>query len=112
MIALLVCAALVLPKASAALALVLPTYGQTLTICTPDGIVTITLDANGVPVDKIAIETAHCLAAHADLPQTGHAPQWHRMARQINRAPALHALPVQTERVYARKQPSHAPPRA
>ncbi|GAA6174707.1 hypothetical protein [Sulfitobacter pacificus] len=110
LMALLVVLGIVLPKATAALALVLPTYGQTITICTPEGISTVTLDANGDPVHETEQTTAPCLLAYATLVQPASLPDWHRLARQIDAATLLETQTTLTAQRIMLRPPCRAPP--
>lgn len=110
LMALLVALGIILPKAAAALALVLPTYGQTITICTPAGLSTITLDANGNPVQEIDSETAPCLMAQATLVQPATLPDWQRMAREIDCATALKSQTLKPAQITTLRPPCRAPP--
>ncbi|MEP5730719.1 MAG: hypothetical protein ABJL67_15265 [Sulfitobacter sp.] len=101
---------IVLPKASAALALILPTYGTTMTICTPTGLITLRMDANGSPIKEDPTETAPCLMAHADMITPASIPQWHRIARNIDRTQSLKARPVPVTAVQRLRPPGRAPP--
>ncbi|KIN61723.1 hypothetical protein Z945_2716 [Sulfitobacter noctilucae] len=107
---LLICFSIVLPKATAALAVVLPDYGQILTICTPDGIMTLRVDANGNPVEDTSVERAPCLLAHADLAPPSRSPTWVAVARQFDTTTALHARPSGVEHPARLRPPARAPP--
>ncbi|MDF3420392.1 hypothetical protein HKX54_07645 [Sulfitobacter sp. M57] len=109
-LALLLALGILLPKASAALALILPTYGSTITICTPDGIRTVTLDASGTPVGETDAQTAPCLMAHATLVRPATLPDWHRLARQIECPTALKTQTVRAAQTAGLPPPCRAPP--
>lgn len=104
------CLGIILPKTTAALALVLTPNSQLITICTPTGIQTILLDGEGNPVEGQSIQSDPCLSAHADLTSPVYVPEWQRIARLIDAKATLFSTPhCATGRSYQRP-PCRAPP--
>ncbi|MGJ8625778.1 MAG: hypothetical protein ACSHXB_02355 [Sulfitobacter sp.] len=106
----LLCLGIVLPKATAALALIVPTNGQVITICTTTGIETIVLDANGTPVEGQTVSSEPCLSAHVDLGTPTYQPQWLRIARRFDIKAALFSTPVHRFSQHHQRPPCRAPP--
>ncbi|MBK0329168.1 hypothetical protein I5535_17975 [Rhodobacteraceae bacterium F11138] len=77
----LLCAAVLLPRASAVVAEFAPVHITRIVICTGSDVITILLDQNGNPVEDQAAVSHHCVAAHATPLMTRALPAWQVLAR-------------------------------
>ncbi|MEM8655624.1 MAG: hypothetical protein AAGF36_12855 [Pseudomonadota bacterium] len=73
---LLLCVGLLLPKATATLAILLPGSFSTIVICTGSEVITISLDQHGEPVDQAEIHGLECLSETPHLRDAHLAPTW------------------------------------
>ena len=105
-----VCLSLVAPKATAALAWILPGSFQSVVICTGTGVSVITLDANGTPVDDTEIVTDHCLQGEAAFDVAAHDAPWSHVTFSAFRYDAIQPAPRAGLAPELRNRQSRAPP--
>jgi hypothetical protein len=101
---------LVAPKASAALAWMLPDSFQSVVICTGYGISVVTLDANGTPVDDTEIVTDHCLQGEATFHVAAHNAPWSQATFSAFRYDTVEPAPRTGLAPELRDRQSRAPP--
>lgn len=82
---LLLCVGLLLPKATATLAVLLPGSFSTIVICTGTEVVAISLDARGQPVGNTEIQDLDCLSEANPIADVQIDPQWQILHRHYNR---------------------------
>ncbi|SMX32594.1 hypothetical protein COL8621_00855 [Actibacterium lipolyticum] len=102
-------AALLLPKASAVLAAMIPGAFQTIVICTGAGLQTITLGPDGAPIETTDQAPENCTLFKASLTPALPDQFWQALAHasgiQLPRS-----LPTQPEKDFARRRLARAPP--
>ena len=102
-------AGLLLPKASAVLAAMLPGAFQTIVICTGTGLQTITLAPDGTPVETTDQAPENCTLFKASLSAPLPEPFWQALARAYG-IQLPRALQTQPEKDFARRRLARAPP--
>lgn len=100
---------LLLPKMSAVIATLVPGV-MVVTICTGSEMITLTLDAEGEPVEEVEPVVEHCVMGDVTTQDLTHAPQWVALARSY-RCPFI-ACPNPADQVERLRlqEPSRAPP--
>lgn len=102
-------AVLLLPRISAVVVEFIP-GAETVIICTGSEYVTITLDADGAPVEVKETQDSDCLRTLAAGIDAAPTPLWHMLARSYSVAFARHEHLAPSGEVLKTLEPSRAPP--
>ncbi len=100
---------LLAPRMSAVLAQVIPGI-QTMVICTGDQMITLTIGADGVPVETVSENPHPCVMADGVTLATSDLPFWQKLAADHARSFAILESPRAVDDHLIRLSPSRAPP--
>lgn len=97
------------PKMSAVIVQLVPGI-QTLVICTGNGLVTLTIDADGEPVEMPRAEVDHCTMVDANSLDASFIPPWRAFTGDHTRLFTIKLHPSPDDHRFNQIPPSQAPP--